>query len=584
MHVLPGEKRTCHSDVICKYQVNSNPENPWSLILAHDEITPGNLLRPDNTRKFTAFYISFLEFGHQALRHEQCWFLVGIIRTKTVQNVVGGFSCVAKKLLRALLVDRGSFTHGIILPLDAGPTMLFARLGVHLGDEAALSSCLGCKGASGIKPCLKCANVVKRDSGLAARSHRVVEVTCFEPQRFVRTNDDYVWSMHDRLAGMQGNVTVVEFEKHQRAYGLTLNNEGVVADRDLRAHVLPVTSMCFDWQHTFLANGVASQEIHCFLQACKTQGCREVWALLADFCRANWNFTRHHHARGVAIHQIFNKSREKASGDHWKSSASELLTAYPLVRRFAESIIAVRFPDLQRTCQSFLACCKVLDMLQDIKAQDEILDTAPLQQAVKDYLQLHCAVYGEDGVKPKHHYALHVPEQAQQYKILLDCFVVERSHQLPKLMATPVKNTASFEKSVVARSLLVRLRNLEDFHIENGLRGRLEAFPELAAALGKGDVLIAAEAMLAGVSLFSRDMVRMGKYVLSFRAAISCAEDVGILGHLGDVVEQLSATAKVYKMQPSMSLLWVEGLPICPCHAWSTLASGHVLALLPDIA
>ena len=231
--------------------MNSNPENPWSLILAHDEITPGNLLRPDNTRKFTSFYISFLEFGHQALRHEQCWFLVGVLRTKILQHVVGGFSCAAKKLLRALLVEAGSFTHGIMLPLSAGPTLLFAKLGVHLGDEAALSSLLCCKGASGIRPCTKCANVVKRDSGLAARSHRVVEVTCFEPVRFVRTDDNYVWSMHDRLAAMQENVTVGEFEKHQRAYGLSLNNDGVVADRELRAYVLPVTSMYFDWQHTF---------------------------------------------------------------------------------------------------------------------------------------------------------------------------------------------------------------------------------------------------------------------------------------------------------------------------------------------
>ena len=564
--------------------MNSNPENPWSLILAHDEITPGNLLRPDNTRKFTSFYISFLEFGHQALRHEQCWFLVGVLRTKILQHVVGGFSCAAKKLLRALLVEAGSFTHGIMLPLSAGPTLLFAKLGVHLGDEAALSSLLCCKGASGIRPCTKCANVVKRDSGLAARSHRVVEVTCFEPVRFVRTDDNYVWSMHDRLAAMQENVTVGEFEKHQRAYGLSLNNDGVVADRELRAYVLPVTSMYFDWQHTFLSNGVASQEIHCFLDACKTRGCRDVWTLLGDFCRANWSFPRHHHARGAAIFRIFNKSREKASGDHWKSSASELLTAYPLVRRFAESIIAVRFPDMQRTCQSFLACCKALDMLQDAKAKDKILDSAPLQQAVKGYLQLHSAVHGEDGIKPKHHYALHVPEQAQQHKILLDCFVVERSHQLPKLMATPIKILLLSKKTVTARSLLVRLRNLENFQIENGLRGRSEAFPELAAELGKPEVLIAAEAMLAGVSLASRDLVRIGDYALSFRAAISCSGDVGVLGHLFDVVEQKSATAFVYRMQPTMSMLWVQGLPIRPCHAWTTLGSGNVLALQADIA
>ena len=30
-------------------------QRPWSLVLYIDEITPGNVLRPDNTRKVTAF-------------------------------------------------------------------------------------------------------------------------------------------------------------------------------------------------------------------------------------------------------------------------------------------------------------------------------------------------------------------------------------------------------------------------------------------------------------------------------------------------------------------------------------------------
>ena len=563
--------------------VNSNPENPWGLILGHDEITPGNLLRPDNARKFTSFYVSFKEFGSRALRHEESWFLVGILRTKALEHVVGGFSCALRQLLRALFMDAGGLSHGIVLPLDAGPTMLFAKFSVHLGDEAALTTALCAKGASGIRCCLKCANIVKRGSDLADKNPHLCEITCMDPQRFIRCTDRDLWTMHDRLEAMQDTVGVTQFENHQKAFGLVLNKNGVLADRTLRTQVLPITSMFYDWQHTFLSNGVASQEIFYLLDACKAGGCRNVWTMLSELCQASWSFTCDHRARGVAIHRIFSPSREKASADHWKSGASELLTVYPLVRRFAESIVLVKYPHLRREVGSFVSCCKLLDMLQDTKGEAEVLDTTALQQACKSYLQLHIATYGEDGVKPKHHFAFHIGEQAQQLKMLLDCFVIERSHQLPKLVATSIKQTASFEKSVIARSVLLRLKKLEDFDIQDGLRGPSATYPELAIAIGEPDVRVAGAAMAFGVSLGSGDMARIGNHMLKFKAAISAGGYLGVLGYAGDVVERLSTTAVVYKMQATLSLLWLHGDRIRPCHAWDALGNGNVLALVPDI-
>ena len=40
-----------------------SPRVPWSLILYSDEITPGNVLAPDNRRKIQAVYMSFMEFA-----------------------------------------------------------------------------------------------------------------------------------------------------------------------------------------------------------------------------------------------------------------------------------------------------------------------------------------------------------------------------------------------------------------------------------------------------------------------------------------------------------------------------------------
>ena len=185
-------RRLFAGSAISAEKVQSSPAQPWSIVLAHDEIVPGNVLRPDNARKFTCFYMSFKEFGHHAIRHELCWFHLGVLRTKQLEKVPGGLSCALRLLLKVLLTGPNNFKRGVVLPLDDGPTMLFAGFSNHLGDEAALAAGLSLKGAAGIKPCCKCANVVKKASDLATRRARLVEITCLDPSQFVCNEDEHI--------------------------------------------------------------------------------------------------------------------------------------------------------------------------------------------------------------------------------------------------------------------------------------------------------------------------------------------------------------------------------------------------------
>ena len=460
---------------MCK-QVSS-PARPWSFVFAHDEITPGNILRPDNKRKFTSFYFSFAEFGNFAIRHEVVWFHLAVLRSSIAHKVVGGLSCAVRLLLKALLGEEHGFQRGVLLPLDDGPTLLFAKLQTHLGDEAALAQGLSLKGASGIRPCIKCANVLKKASELAGhRPNELVEITCTDVARFMACDDRDIWRSYDRLAAVGAHATRAEIERQERAAGLNINANGVIADLSLRPLVGPVSSLTFDWQHTYLSNGVASQEVHMFLKSCRQAGIADIWSLLQQYCGAEWSFPSQNKQKALSIVEVFNKTREKACHDHFKSGASELLTVYPLVRRFAESILLSQFPVLQQNVLSFTLCCKVLDMLQDAKggvAQSDVLAAA-----ICNHLQQHKRVYGEDDWKPKLHYSLHIPQQVLRDNMLFDCFVVERSHQVPKLLAADVKKTETFEKTVIARSLLVRVGDLKEFDERPCLKGKVIPFPE----------------------------------------------------------------------------------------------------------
>ncbi len=408
-----------------------------------------------------------------------------------------------------------------------------------------------------------------------------MEITCTDRSRFVRTSDADVWGQYDRLAAMQGRASRGDIDRLQKATGLTLNSRGVLSDAALRLCVGPVSTMTYDWQHTFLSNGVASQEMYQFLGACKGAGIGNIYALLEEFCQADWTFPQQHQG-GNAIHKVFNKTRERASQDHWKSGASELLSAYPLVRRFAESIVVVRFPaEMQLQVESLLLCCRVLDLLQDAKGG--VGDTAVLHGAVRAHLEKHTQAYGDEEFKPKMHYALHIPEQIDRDGRLYDCFVVERSHQLPKLLASSVKFTGSFERSVVARSLLVRLRDLEDWDERAGLRGRQQACPELAVEAGMGDVQVALQGALCGMVFAAGDLMLTTDHFLFVAAVLQGGSTLGVLGHVCNVVRRHSASAVALRRQRDLSLLWLGGQRVRRAHAWSFLASGEVLALVPDL-
>lgn len=433
---------------------------------------------------------------------------------------------------------------------------------------------LSIKGASGIKPCVKCANVLMKSSGLADRHAGLVEIDCADRCQFVSQGDRDVWRHYDQLGALKGNTTVVNFERHERAMGITWSEHGILGDRDLRAHMLPVSSLTFDWQHTFLSNGIVSQEIFEFFAACRRVGMKSIWQLLEQYCQADWSFPYQHQKDGKAIHRMFNNTREKASSDHFKSGASELLSAYPLIRRFAESVVVVRFGlQLHGEVRSLRLCCKVLDLLQDCKGGP--CDTRVLHEAMQSYLEAHKAAYGSAEWKPKFHYGLHIPEQIDRDQRLYDCFVVERSHQLPKFVATAVKNTGSFEKSVIARAFLHRLQALADWDERPGLRGKKAFFEELG-------ITLASAGYLSGMTLNAGDLVLAMGYVISLTAVAEQNAQFGLLGYTCELVHRSSSSCATYKLSSSLSFLWLEDR-VRRAHCWSASASGELEVLLPDL-
>ena len=560
-------------------QPPSSPASPWHIVLAHDEVTPGSVLRPHNKRKFLSFYMSFLQFGHVSLRSDACWFPLGIIRSSVLDKIDGGISCALRYMLRAILLqDGGNFIDGVVLDLNDGPTLFFAHFRAHLGDEAALSRGLSCKGASGIRPCIRCANIVKK--GSQVRNPGVVEIDCFDEEKIVANTDDEVFRQYDSLKASEGVVSKAELERRQKAAGITITTRGLLADVELRPLVGPVSSHTYDWMHTYPSNGVCSVEIYNFVEACKASGFKDIFPKLEEYCKSDWSYPHQHASAGRRIHTMFCKQREAASKEHWRSSASELLTGYPLLRHFAEQVVSVAFPGLQQHVASLSLSFRVIDILQDIKGGT--IDVPLLRKAIVEHLQKHRSVYGTADVLPKHHFTMHFPQQVARDGVLTDCFVVERSHLLPKNIADAIDNSTNYEKSAIQRLLLARMVSLESFE-RGGLTGKdVVICPHFSRALG-ADAVLAAGGYFDGIHIQRGDVLQVDGYTFSLSAVCKSGERYFFVGLLFDLLRSLTSSSSVWCRQDGLHVLEWSGQRLRRSHAWSQRADGTWLTLHPAL-
>ena len=268
--------------------------------------------------------------------------------------------------------------------------------------------------------------------------------------------------------------------------------------------------------HTYLSNGICSVELYNFVQVCKDNGFRDIFPHMEESGKSDWCFPHAHASAGKQVHTMFCKERAAASKEHWQCSASETLTGYPLIRHFAEQIVSVAFPDLQKHVASLVLSFKVLDILQDTKGG--AITVALLRKAIVEHLEQHRSVYGLLGLLPKHHLALHLPQQIARDKTLTDTFVVERSFLLPRRVANEIDNSTSFEKPTISRVILARMSSLDSFDERVGFTGKDAAMcPELSRALG-ADVAVAAGAHIDGIRIQRDDVLLVDGYTIKLSA------------------------------------------------------------------
>ena len=464
----------------------SSPGRPWKIIFYFDEATPGAVLDLNNSRKLWCFYISFRELGPSRLCMEGAWIPIAVLRTTECYNIKGGFSYCARVLLRHILLGPGNMrTDGVLLPISPpdGAALVFATFGNILCDYAACNAFWNSKTASGLKPCFSCGNCAALDDdghcSLAAHdpTGRTIDTRCPDISRFERLGSferfvhaDTLTQLHAEVTG--GTIRPQDFALAEQMYGLNFNPDGVLWDHELRSLVGPGEVNRFDPTHCLWSNGICAKEFGLLFSAIQS---RTTFEDIRAFMQADWRMPNCN-ARRQKLRSCLSDARARHfhSTKEFRPSAAECMDLLPILRYFVESQPPLRAQWPLET-ESFIALCQANELSIRAKQGEALADA--LDAAWQTHANRFTAAYDALDHLPKFHFTRHLPEQVRLDGWAIDTFTCERHNSMVLEAAGPIDKTSCFERSVLARSLILHASKLtalrrdglvQPMHAENG--------------------------------------------------------------------------------------------------------------------
>ena len=427
--------------------------------------------------------------------------------------------------------------------------------------------------AQPLDSCRPCANSLydfRQGSHLAHRVEGFVETTASEIPAF-RLNKDF--RKHAQLLQVaaarvsRGEMTKSAFSELKSASGFKFNPHGIALCQPLRPYVSLPDVINYDWVHSALQGGAFTTEVEALLVATKVPR-----SDLQQFLSSSvWQYPGRTSQKSRYLHRVFDSRRvANDEPDKLKASCSELLGIYGILRVFFEMRYS-GVDEFRLQLDSFGESCKVLDTILEFKRGWRPISAesvAELQATMQRHLQKHIAVYGCSHIIPKHHWLIDTAAQFLQDTLVLDAFVIERTHLAVKSIADFVKNTICYERSVLT-GIVCSLGTDEDLQ-RTRLVGPIAHVPGSAACVGDRAVVFGLE-------------YQVGEVILRGEAAgllKACAVEAGELFFL---VQSLQLAREVTRCCGSHGGL--PGLLVWParevCHsvAWRVRTDGTLFVV-----
>lgn len=396
---------------------------------------------------------------------EEAWFEVLLVKSDTVKSVQGGMSAIVGSLLNFMDGAQGHDMQraGISLMLkDEGAqaaacgtsVRVFMSLGIILADESALHSVYGCKGSSGLKPCLLCQNIfsaretreiIQRDATGFAQPH-----TCTDAGKLVLHTPHTIAAIQRRLSVAAGSLSQEDCKELQTRLGWNYLAEGLLQQLRWRELADPTRTAMYDWMHVWLVSGVFNAHVGLMVRALKPLG--------ITYEKLNQYVQLFRLPSSVKDHRrldVFSAKRAKASWEDnsLKAAASECLSLFPIMGNYMQALVEKsQNATVRRHASAFVLLVEVMELLLQSARPGRVAPDA-LGHAIQAHLQIFRELYGAAAMTPKFHYTLHFPSFLQRVGFLPNCFALERKHKMPKRFANSLTNTSSEYEPHILREL-----------------------------------------------------------------------------------------------------------------------------------
>ena len=557
-------------------------ERPWSMVVVWDDFTPGSLSHPLTHLKTMVLAYNFREVGAAALGVGSTWLVPVAVRSRYMAKAEGGLSACLVTYLKTHLMGDLSIQHvGVAFKVDGEIFMLYARLTNLLSDGEGLKLGLDVFGHAGINACVRCMNVLKKNSGLAHRRPGFVEIGCADSRDFIlRKQVDLLADVEDledaHSQVVAGTMTQQRFQNLEKGSGIHFNPSGLLFSAEMRPLFSIMDVITEDWMHGALQEGTLNIASQRMLLASHAKLDVPIDSL-ETFLRADWGFPKVAYKKMRSIWHVFDDN----SRDHidvvnmkFKCQASELVGLYTLLRHFFR--VATSDPAKRALVAEelavFEAACKVVDLIVSLKRGhasqahvDELVDR--LQAAADEAIRLHVACHGNGDIRPKHHRMQHIPGQIRRDLLVLDAWIIERLHLIFKDLLSHIRATQCYEVSMLRGCCIKQMEALKA-KIFYGLLGRVSPLPSIPGARA------AKQLYCCGMTVSVTDFV--------FRARVlglveACVEEMGsvyVLVQVHRVVQQIHGT---FKWQPIGEIQAWDAEEIEPASAWYQEPDGVVI-------
>ena len=464
----------------------SHADQPWTLLLYADEVTPGNVKKSDNKKRVHGLYWILKELGPDAMSKEDMWATIAVLRSTTIAKIDGGMSAVMAMMLKSFFSDtEHHMGHGgCSLQLHGRSVRIWARFGGFIADEAALHSIWLCKGASGTKLCVLCMNVVSKhwtgipglavDSFLKPFNHIT---KCRSCELHTKATIQHIVNT---LAADRPVLTPDEFKAKERAFGFNHNAKSILLDPALRNIIDPTTQTLFDWPHSILQGAFPVQLA---LLETRLAGRRITFYEFLDEYLQGWCLPKK--MSGTSWRSVFNAKRREpmVKNKEFKASMSETLSLHPIIGHWLRTVVMPQ-GHFVAECQAYFAISTFIDTLH--AAGRGKVRAAEVKWAAEAFLDTHAIAYGVGDMIPKFHHSLHWPDIVDRVKTLPTTLPLERKHKTIKMFAEATDNTSrTWDTSILLECTFKGfgvLANAQHLRISPGLLDSPNTVPVQALA------------------------------------------------------------------------------------------------------